>query len=315
MTIPPPAANSPHRLATEGILIGTASWTDPTLVETDSFYPSTEMTPDARLRFYAEQFPLVEIDSTYYGPPNQKTAALWAARTPPHFRFDVKAYRLLTQHPTPPASLWKDLRTSLPEELAAKPNLYARDLPTELLDEAFRRFGEGLQPLQQAGKLGILLFQLPPYVFPSRPTFSYLAKAAERLAGFSLGVEFRNSRFLDDQHRETTLGFLGEHRLSYICVDEPQGFRSSVPPIAATTGPIAEVRFHGRNALTWEARGLTPAERFRHEYSASELAEWVPKIRALGEDAHEVHLVFNNCYGDLGIRGGRLLADLLAERQ
>lgn len=312
MSSSPSAESATHRLASRRILIGTASWTDPTLVETDSFYPSTEMTADARLRYYAEHFPLVEIDSTYYGPPSQQVATLWANRTPADFRFDVKAYRLLTQHPTPPASLWKDLRTSLSEELQTKRNLYARDLSDELLDEAFRRFGEGLQPLQQAGKLGVILFQLPPYVFPSRPTFSYLAKAAERLAGFSIGVEFRNSRFMDDQHREATLGFLGEHRLTYVCVDEPQGFRSSVPPIAAATATIAEVRFHGRNALTWEARGLTPAERFRHEYSAGELAEWVPKVRALIEDAQEVHLVFNNCYGDLGIRGGRLLADLLA---
>ncbi len=302
----------PRDLARRGLYVGTAYWTDPTLVESGSFYPSPDMTPEERLRFYAERFPLVEVDSTYYAPPSERLAGLWVTRTPADFVFDVKAFRLLTQHPTPPSSLWKDLRALVPDELVGKRNLYARDLPTELVDEAFARFASALMPLHSAGKLGTILFQFPPYVYPTRASYRYLADAAARLAEFTVAVEFRNGRWMDDEHRGVTLEFLAEHRLVYVAVDEPQGFRSSVPPVAVVTNPaVAEVRFHGRNAETWEAKGISAAERFRYDYRREELAEWVPKIHRLAEGAERVHLVFNNCYADYGIRSARLLADLL----
>lgn len=302
----------PRQLVPQGLYLGTASWTDPTLVASDAFYPSPHMTAEERLRFYAERFPLVEVDSTYYAPPSERLAGLWVTRTPADFVFDVKAFRLLTQHPTPPSSLWKDLRDQVPDELAAKRNLYARDLPSELLDEAFARFVSALMPLHSAGKLGTILFQLPPYVYPTRASFRYLADASERLGEFTVAVEFRNGRWMDDEHRDATLAFLAEHGLVYVAVDEPQGFRSSVPPVTAVTNPtVAEVRFHGRNAETWEARGISAAERFRYDYRPDELEEWVPKVRELAGAAEKVHLVFNNCYADYGIRSARLLADLL----
>jgi len=102
------------------------------------------------------------VDSTFYHPPARRTAALWVARTPPGFLFDVKAFRLLTQHPTPPSALRRDLREALPDEQAAKPRVYARDLPSELVTEALHRFADALQPLQAAGRLGVVLFQLAP---------------------------------------------------------------------------------------------------------------------------------------------------------
>ena len=295
-----------------GLLVGTCSWTDKTLLESGAFYPPDVDTAEQRLRFYASQFSIVEVDSTYYGPPSERTAGLWVERTPPGFTFDVKAFRLLTQHPTPPRTLWKDLREALPEELASKRNVYARDLPREFVAEAFHRFSEALMPLHSAGKLGTILLQFPPYVYPAQGSFGYLAWAAEQLQEFDVAVEFRQQRWMDEEHSAATLEFLREHGLSYVCVDEPQGFASSVPPIVAATAPIAHVRFHGRNATNWERKGITAAERFRYDYSEEELQEWVPRVRQLREQANEVHLLMNNCYADYGIRSARLLFGLLS---
>ncbi|HJU82229.1 MAG TPA: DUF72 domain-containing protein [Acidimicrobiia bacterium] len=298
-------------LGSDNIRIGTCSWTDPTLTKTDAFYPRERMTAEERLSFYADQFPIVEVDSTYYSPPSEKTAGLWVERTPADFIFDIKAFRLLTQHPTPPAALWKDFREDLPPELSEKRNVYMRDLPRTLQADAVARFREGLMPLHSAGKLGVLLFQMPPFVYPTRGSFGYLKWAAEHLADFQIAVEFRNGRWLDEENQSDTLDFLRRHNLAYVCVDEPQGFKSSVPPVTAATAPIAEIRFHGRNAENWERKGITAAERFRYDYSKKELAEWVPRVRELSDQAETVSVLMNNCYADLGIKSAYLMADLL----
>lgn len=302
--------NDPIRaLAEGGMYLGTCSWTDPTLIEAGTFYPSKEMSSAERLAFYASRFPIVEVDATYYAPPSEKVAGLWVSRTPAGFTFDVKAFRLLTQHPTPPKSLWKDLRNELPTELTAKRHVYMRDLPQALREEAVERFWKALLPLYSAGKLGVVLIQLPPYVVPSRTSYGYLAWLREQLPEAVLAVEFRNRRWMD--RPEATFDFLEKHGFVYVCVDEPQGFDSSVPPVAAATSSIAEVRFHGRNTDNWEKRGISAAERFRWDYRPEELAEWVPKIRRLAESATRVHLLMNNCYADYGIRAAEILARLL----
>jgi uncharacterized protein YecE (DUF72 family) len=298
-------------LGSDNIRIGTCSWTDPTLTKTDAFYPREKMTAEERLSFYADEFPIVEVDSTYYSPPSEKTAGLWVERTPPDFTFDIKAFRLLTQHPTPPSALWKEFREELPSELSEKRNIYMRDLPRALQADAVARFREALMPLHSAGKLGVVLFQMPPFVYPTRGSFGYLKWAAEHLVDFQIAVEFRNGRWLDEENRQDTLDFLERHQLAYVCVDEPQGFRSSVPPVTAATAPIAEIRFHGRNADNWERKGITAAERFRYDYSRKELAEWVPRVRELSDQAETVSVLMNNCYADLGIMSAYLMADLL----
>jgi len=293
------------------IKIGTCSWTDPTLTETELFYPDTKMSAEERLGFYAGHFPIVEVDSTYYAPPSERVAGLWVERTPPDFTFDIKAFRLLTQHPTPPKSLWKDFREKLPKEMTEKRNIYMRDLPRDIQAEAAQAFRDALMPLHSAGKLGVVLFQFPPYVYPTRGAFGYMKWVAEQLEDFQLAIEFRNGRWLDDEHMTETLDFLERHSLAYVCVDEPQGFNSSVPPVVAVTAPVAEIRFHGRNAENWEKKGITAAERFRYDYPKEELEEWVPRIEDLAESADSVHALMNNCYSDFGIRSARGLGELL----
>jgi uncharacterized protein YecE (DUF72 family) len=310
------AAHDPviRALADDGLFIGITAWSEPSLVNSGELYPPTVKTAEERLRFYAARYPITEVDSTFYRPLAERTAALWAARTPPGFLFDVKAFRLLTHHPTPPAELWRDLREALPAELAAKSRLYASDLPPELLAEALRRFTAALGPLRRARRLGLTLFQLPRYVYPSRASLRYLEWLASEAEGVRVGVEFRQRRWMDDEHREDTLDFLARHDLVYVCVDEPQGLVSSIPPIAAATTDVAEVRFHGRNTELWEAPGVSPAQRHAYDYQPDELAEWVPRIKALHEDGRPVHLLMNNVYRGYAVRSARILARLLAER-
>lgn len=302
---------SAQALATRGIRIGTCSWTDETLIDAGTFYPERDMSAKERLQFYAAEFPIVEVDSTYYAPPSERTAGLWVERTPERFTFDVKAFRLMTQHPTPPRSLWKDLRAQLTEEQAEKRNIYVRDLPRELQTEAFRRFVDALLPLHSAGKLGSVLLQFPPYFYPSPASYGFLSWAAEQLAEYDVAVEFRQRRWMDEGHVASTLDFLAAHGLGYVCVDEPQGFKSSVPPIVAATAGFAEVRFHGRNADTWEARGISAAERFKYDYPEEELSEWVSRIGELAAATERVHVLMNNCYADYGVRNAATMADLL----
>ena len=301
-----------HALAERGIYVGVTAWTEPTLIAA-GYYPPDANTAEERLRYYAHEFPITEVDSTYYSPPSERVAKLWAERTPPGFVFDVKAFRLLTEHPTPPKSLWKDIREALPPDLAVKRNVYPKDLGQEVMDEALDRFLSALQPLRGAGKLGVVLFQFPEYVHPVNRSYAHLDWLAGRLGDQTVGaVEFRQAKWLDDDHRDTTLSFLEERGFAYVSVDEPQGFRNSMPPIAAATADVAVVRFHGRNAENWNKKGITAAERFRYDYTdhPEVLEEWVPKLEALHTDDRPVHALMNNCYSDYGIKSGRALAQM-----
>jgi uncharacterized protein YecE (DUF72 family) len=297
------------------VLIGTASWTDKTLIDSGAFYPAQAKKPEDRLRFYAEQFPIVEVDSTYYFPPTERNAALWAQRTPVHFTFDIKAYSLLTQHPSRRDSLDKDLRESLAAEVLAKPRLYASHLPEEVLDEVWRRFREALMPLHSAGKLGAVHFQFPEWFLPGSESRAYLERCVARLPDYQVAVEFRNAAWMSERNQDRTLSFLREHRIPYTSVDMPQGFRSSLPPVAAVTSPdLAYVRFHGRNTKDWEGKHATATPRFAYLYQEEELAPWAPKIHQLAEQTREVHVLMNNCYRDYAVVNARQLSTLLAEK-
>jgi uncharacterized protein YecE (DUF72 family) len=155
--------------------------------------------------------------------------------------------------------------------------------------------------------------QLPPYAYPTRGNFGYLKWAAAQLPEYRLAVEFRNGRWLDEEHRDDTISFLDRHDLTYVAVDEPQGFASSVPPVAAVTSDVAEVRFHGRNADNWEKKGITAAERFRYDYDRPELEEWVASVREMLASANRVNLLMNNCYADYGVRSARTMAEVLVD--
>ncbi|MEV0428984.1 DUF72 domain-containing protein [Micromonospora sp. NPDC050495] len=284
------------------IKVGTASWTDRTLLDS-GWYPQTADTPEKRLAYYARQFPLVEVDATYYSPPAERTARLWAERTPPGFTFNVKAFSLLTGHPTRVSALYKDLR---PE--TEKKNLYPDDLPAQAYEEVWTRFLSALDPLVEAGKLGAILFQFPPWFTIKRDNKQYLLEVAKRCAPLRPVVEFRHASWFDGDNAEETLGFLRTHRLPFVCVDMPQGHRSSVPPVLAATAELAVVRFHGHSDK-WTSKDIH--EKFGYDYSDRELRDWAPKLRELAGEAERTHVLMNNCYRDYAQRNATTLAGLL----
>src|SRR5512144_437058 len=118
---------------------------------------------------------------------------------------------------------------------------------------------------------------------------------------------------MEAERQSRTLKLLEDLGLAYVSVDEPQGFPSSTPPVVACTAELAVLRLHGHNAETWEKPGLTPAERFRYLYAEDELRDWVGPVRALAEQAHQVHVLMNNCYRDYAVRNARQLVALLAQ--
>ncbi len=311
MTASVPAAGPNGKAA---IKVGTCSWTDPTLVRQTDWYPRKSMSAAERLAFYASQFSIVEADSTYYFPPTPELARMWVERTPPAFTMNVKAYSLLTGHPTFPHSLWPDLQEAVLPEFRDRRRLYDKHLPAEAVDEVWDRFLFALRPLAEAGKLGAVLVQFPRWFGPKAEHWDRLREVAARLQepGYRGCVEFRNARWLEAEECEATLALLEELGLSYVCVDEPQGFKSSVPPVVAVTAELAVVRFHGRNAGTWERSTPTAAERFRYRYEIHELEEWVPKLRELARSAREVHALMNNCYRDEAVDNAAQLAQLLS---
>lgn len=294
------------------IRVGTCSWTDPTLVSCGRFYPDSARSAEARLQYYASQFDLVEIDSSYYAMPSERNSYLWAQRTTQDFVFDVKAFRLFTHHPTPLNSLPKSIRQELPPDILEKENIYYRDLPAELADELWQTFATSLLPLDSAGKLGAVLFQFPPWFYPGQQQLDYILTCKEKLRQYRVAIEFRNSVWLSQRNQAKTLDFLRQNDLPFVCVDEPQGFKSSVPPLAEVTSNIGLVRFHGRNAETWEKKGIGPAERFNYLYSEEELKPWASKIRELASQTTEMHVLFNNCYQDKAVVNARQMCFMLS---
>ncbi len=294
------------------ILTGTSSWTDPTLLSS-GWYPTEADTAEARLQYYASQFPVVEVDSTYYGLPAERSAVLWADRTPDHFTFDFKAFRLFTGHQTPVKALPKSLRDELPLSLREKTNIYAKDLPSEVVNEIWAMFRSALMPVHSAGKLGAVFLQFPKWCYFSHQNMDSIVKAREQVPDYPIAVEFRQESWMNERHAHETLAFLREHDIAYTSVDEPQGTKSSIPPTAEATAGFAVVRFHGRRTETWEQRGVGVEERFRYLYDEHELAEWVPKIEHLAGETQQVHALMNNCYSDYGVKNARQLAQLLEQ--
>jgi uncharacterized protein YecE (DUF72 family) len=285
--------------------VGTASWTDPTLLAS-GWYPDGVDSAEARLDYYASHFPIVEVDSTYYTPPSERNSQLWAERTPAGFTFNVKAFSLLTQHPARVGALYKDLRPD-----TDKKTVYLKDLEASAVDEVWARFLGALEPLRQAGKLGVLLFQFPQWFPIGKRNRHYLLECKERCGEIRMCVEFRNKTWLSEENREETIDFLRSYAVPYVCVDMPQGYPSSVPPVvAATSRELAVVRFHGRSEK-WASKDIH--ERFGYRYAARELAEWAPRVRELAADAERTHVLMNNCYRDYAQVNAQQLRDLLVD--
>lgn len=248
-------------------------------------------TAEARLRYYAERFTTVEVDSTYYRLPDEGMVSRWNERTPDGFVMHVKAFGMMTRHPVRAEQLPPDLREGAPLDDRGRVDRP----PRELRAEAFARFHAALEPLRSAGKLGGILLQFPSYVVAKDLSRDYLVWAVEQLRGDRPLVEFRHRSWLDEENRAATLAFLEELGATHVVVDAPKTeAKNLVPTVVAATSPLAYVRMHGRNAGTWNSRGGSASDRFDYLYSQDELREWMGPLGELAESAEEVYVLFNN---------------------
>ncbi|MFF8605743.1 DUF72 domain-containing protein [Streptomyces sp. NPDC015346] len=277
------------------LLIGTCSWTDKALVAS-GWYPPGRRDPEGRLRHYAERFSVVEVDAGYYALPSVRNSLLWSERTPPSFRFDVKAFSLLTGHPTRKTALPADLRGHTLGD-------------PELLDEVWHRFGAALRPLRESGRLGAVLFQFPPWFGPGARAETVLHATRKRAYQWPMAVEFRHPDWWREDRRERTAALLRDLDATAVAVDTAQGLPTSMPAVTpVTSSRLAVVRFHGRSAA-WGTG--SKEDRFRHSYTREELAAWLPRLRSMADRTEQLHVLFNNCCGDAAVRAAETLSGLL----
>jgi uncharacterized protein YecE (DUF72 family) len=302
---------TPFRRNGAEIRVGTAGWTDKTLLAKGVFYPDEATTPEARLRYYASRFCLAEADMGFYAIPDRLVTEHWAERTPDDFVFNLKAHALMTGHATDVKRLPRHLRDEIPESLGTR--VYAKDLPIELRDEVWRLFRAAAEPLAERGKLGAILLQFAPWIKPSKQTPAMLARAREQLGDLPIAVEFRDPAWLEPRLRERVWAQLTEHGMTYVVPDTPQGTKTSMPIAPAVTTPeLAIVRMHGRRAEMWGAREASVLEKYRYLYDAAELEDWLTLILELAEEAERVHVIFNNCYANYGTTNALEFAGMLA---
>jgi uncharacterized protein YecE (DUF72 family) len=275
------------------------------------------MSAEARLRFYASVFDVVEVNSSYYAIPDVLAVRRWAERTPPGFVFHVKAWALMTGHHPRAQSLPADvMRLISPRARRThRGEIDAAEFPPEALDEAFRLFRAALAPLAEAGKLGYVLFQLAPWVRYDAARLEYLASLPARLPGWSIAVEFRHRSWLPD-HVHEALQTLRRARVACVSVDAP-AVAGAVPRVTEVTAPAAVFRLHGRNAEGWlrQVRGEEPSvrEKYDYLYTESELRELMPEIDEAANEAEHVYVSFNNNNRDYPVRNALMLKRLLGQ--
>jgi uncharacterized protein YecE (DUF72 family) len=292
------------------IRVGTCSWTEKSLIRSKEFYPKGINTAEERLRYYSEKFDVVEVDSSFYAIPSEKTASLWTERTPPGFVFHIKAFALLTGHSADLKAVPPDVRDLLPIESLARNRVIVKE--KKPLEAAFRLFRAACEPLRQAGKMGIVVFQYPPFLIYKKQNFDYILFCRDMMEGFRIGIEFRHGSWLTPDNRDSVFGFLREHQLTYIAADEPQyGTLATVPFIPGITTDVAYFRFHGRNKENWLKRGLDTSLRYDYLYPDRELREFIPPLSSTNQKAKVTYAMFNNCHGASATRNATRLKEMV----
>jgi len=309
------AERAPQPARWHNVLCATAGWADRGLIQSGTFYPAEATTPEARLGYYARHFPLVEVDATYYALLAQDVVARWVAWTPEHFRFDVKAHPVFTQHPIDVGKLPADLRDEI-ERAGKGARVYAERLPAEIRGEIEQRFLGSLEPLLASDRLGAVLLQFPPWFGATRGNARHLEQLVDRFPGVPFAVEFRNKSWLLPERHARVFDLLKRLGLSYVGVDEPAGKVGGLPPITEVTNPrLAVVRFHGQNSEGWNKKAASVIERFNYLYRPAELEGWVGRVKQLAGEAESVHAVFNNCVRNYAVLNAKDLAVLLEGEQ
>lgn len=280
------------------VLVGTASWTDPEFIKAGWYPPEIKNDAAGRLRYYAEHFPLVEVNATFYALPSLRTVENWTARTPEGFRFVVKAHQVISGHRSDPSRLPGPLRT-LPFASDSRGHIVRPS--RELRDAAIDTLLEALGPM--GAKLEAILLQLPPSVAYGDAQLAEVGRIIRRFAPVRVAVEFRHRSWVSGAARAATMAMLSDRDAAYVCVDAPRtDLASTMPPIIEVTCPeLAYLRLHGRNADTWQGSS-TVAERFNYRYDAQELEGLIAPVRQMSLRAEDVVVVFNNNAGDYALR-------------
>ncbi|MCF7935144.1 MAG: DUF72 domain-containing protein [Synergistales bacterium] len=286
--------------------IGTCSWAESSLIDS-GFYPGSENRPAKRLRYYARFFDTVEVDSTFYAMPAQETVYRWAARTPPRFLFNVKAFGLFTFHPVVVTRLPPWARGAAPQK---KERVTLWDLPLGVRRQLWAYFKRSVGHLAGMGRMGYLLFQLPPWFKFSRKNLEYFTRISEVAAPMKVAVEVRHRSWFDEENRQPFLKTLERENIAYVGVDEPE-LAWTVPPEWPRTASWGSVlRFHGRNRRAWRKKGATVQERFAYRYDSAELEGWKDRIAGQVWKEGRVFVMFNNCYRDWAVESARKMQAL-----
>ncbi len=292
------------------IRVGTCSWTEKTLIKSGDFYPKDSKSAEDRLRYYASAFGTVEVDSVFYAIPAESTVLLWDERTPHDFIMHVKAYGALTGHPVDARSLPKEVKNELPAREKGKTRVSIEE--PNLLTALAGRLVDALKSLQESGKLGLVVFQFPPWFTYGSRNLDYILFCKKIMQPLALAVEFRHGSWLTPERAETTFKFLKEHAITYVVADEPQtGTLATVPFLPRVTTNTAYFRFHGRNRENWFRRGTETADRYNYLYSDEELKELKGPVLDADKEAKKTFAMFNNCYGSNAVRNAASLSELI----
>jgi uncharacterized protein YecE (DUF72 family) len=277
------------------IRVGICSWAEKTLIESGEFYPAQAKTAETRLRYYASRFDTVEVDSTYYAVPDPRTVWLWSMRTHDDFVFHIKVYGALTGHAIDPRTLPADLRGLADGASQSTRQVYVKN--REGIELIGRRFIDVLSPLKHARKLGLMLFQFPPWFDYKISNMDYILFCRQIMEGLPLAVEFRHGSWLTNRNAPTTFGLLEKNAITYVAADEPQyGTLATVPFIPHVSSDTAYFRFHGRNRENWLKKGIPTTLRYAYSYSDKELEELTPEIKEADRQAKTTYAMFNNCH-------------------
>ncbi|TDM41847.1 DUF72 domain-containing protein [Macrococcoides goetzii] len=266
------------------IYIGLTGWGDHDLLYADL------TNKNEKLYHYGAHFPIVELDATYYSVQPERNIQKWIKETPDNFKFIVKIHQALTGH-------------AAVEDFAAS--------RVELIEQ----FKTMLQPIYDAGKLGCLLIQFPPWYDCTTVNINYIIYLKNHFKQFPISIEFRNDSWFTSDMKEHTLNFLYEQQLIHSVCDEPQAGRGSIPFVNRITHEDALVRLHGRNVVGWTKKDLSDQEwrdvRYLYDYNESELKFLAKELQILNQKARNVYVVFNNNSGGHAAGNAKRMCEIL----
>jgi uncharacterized protein YecE (DUF72 family) len=283
--LPDPAAG-PVR---EQIYVGTCSWAEKSFVKS-GFYPRSVRRAEDRLRYYTTQFPTVEIDASYFALLPPAYSQRWTEQTPPEFVMHAKAFGLFTGHAVQVERLPPGFASLLPARLREAGEVRLPEVPEEFTNACWDHFRAFLAPLARAGKLGYVLFQLPPGAKYAPEAVEGMLGWKRELEGCHIAVEFRNREW--SRHPEV-MELLARQGLIYVMVDLP-ALPHLMPTVEAVTAEWAVVRLHGRNRAGWARAGASTEQRYDYDYSMDELRRWAEVVERLAERARRFFVMFNN---------------------